>query len=213
MVSYKSYVVAFLPLITLTEAFMPFTLPDLPYALDALAPHLSKETLEFHYGKHHQAYVNNLNKLTEGKPEAGKSLEELIKTAKGAIFNNAAQIWNHTFYWNSLKPQGGGAPTGAVAKAIDDSFGSFDEFKTLFTNLALGLFGSGWAWLVKDSDGTIGIEALSNAGNPFTNFQTPLLTCDVWEHAYYIDYRNARAKYIDAFWNLVNWEFVEKNLG
>ncbi len=191
---------------------MPFTLPELPYAVDALAPHLSKETLEYHHGKHHQTYVNNLNKLVDGKPEAMKSLEEIIKTSRGAIFNNAAQIWNHTFYWNGLKPNGGGAPAGAVADAINASFGSFEEFKTLFSNLAVGLFGSGWAWLVKDSDGTLGVEALSNAGNPLTNDQTPLLTCDVWEHAYYIDYRNARAKYVESFWNLVNWEFVEKNL-
>jgi len=191
---------------------MAFTLPELPYAMDALTPHLSKETLEFHYGKHHQAYVNNLNKLTEGKPEAGKSLEELVKTSKGAIFNNAAQIWNHTFYWNCLKPQAGGAPTGAIANAINDSFGSFEEFKTLFTNLAVGLFGSGWAWLVKDADGALGVEALSNAGNPLTEGQKPLLTCDVWEHAYYIDYRNARAKYVESFWNLVNWDFVNKQL-
>lgn len=191
---------------------MPFTLPELPYSLDALAPYLSKETLEFHYGKHHQTYVNNLNKLIDGKPEAMKSLEEIIKTAKGAVYNNAAQIWNHTFYWNSLKPQGGGLPTGAIADAINHSFGNFEEFKTLFTNMAIGLFGSGWVWLVKDSDGTLGIEAMSNAGNPLTNEQAPLLTCDVWEHAYYIDYRNARAKYVEAFWNLINWDFVAKNL-
>jgi Fe-Mn family superoxide dismutase len=191
---------------------MPFTLPELPYALDALAPQISKETLEYHYGKHHQAYVTNLNKLTDGKPEAGKSLEALIKTAKGPIFNNAAQVWNHTFYWNCLKPQGGGAPTGALLEAINASFGSFEEFKTLFTSMAVGLFGSGWAWLVKDEDGALGVEAMSNAGNPLTNGQVPLLTCDVWEHAYYIDYRNARAKYVETFWGLVNWEFVAKNL-
>ncbi|HNX67906.1 MAG TPA: superoxide dismutase [Candidatus Omnitrophota bacterium] len=191
---------------------MSFTLPELPYAQDALAPQFSKETLEFHYGKHHQAYVNNLNKLTEGKPEASKSLEELIKTTKGPIFNNAAQIWNHSFYWNCLKPQAGGAPTGAIANAINESFGSFEEFKTLFTNMAVGLFGSGWAWLVKDEDGSLGVEAMSNAGNPLANGQTPLLTCDVWEHAYYIDYRNARAKYVEKFWELVNWDFVAKNL-
>jgi Fe-Mn family superoxide dismutase len=191
---------------------MPFTLPELPYALDALAPQISKETLEYHYGKHHNAYVTNLNKLTDGKPEAGKSLEELIQTAKGAIFNNAAQVWNHTFYWNCLKPQGGGLPTGALLEAINASFGSFDEFKTLFTNMATGLFGSGWVWLVKDEDGTLGVEAMSNAGNPLTDGQKPLLTCDVWEHAYYIDTRNARAKYVETFWNLVNWEFVSKNL-
>lgn len=191
---------------------MPFTLPELPYAMDALAPHISKETLEYHYGKHHNAYVTNLNKLTEGKPEASKTLEELIKTAKGPIFNNAAQVWNHTFYWNCLKSNGGGLPSGKLLEAINASFGSFEEFKTLFTTMAVGLFGSGWAWLVKDSDGTLGVEAISNAGNPLTNGQTPLMTCDVWEHAYYIDYRNARAKYVETFWNLVNWDFVEKNL-
>ena len=191
---------------------MPFTLPELPYAWDALAPHISKETLEYHYGKHHNAYVTNLNNLTDGKPESEKSLETLIKTAKGPIFNNAAQVWNHTFYWNCLKPQGGGLPEGALLEAINASFESFEEFKTLFTKMAIGLFGSGWVWLVKDEDGTLGIEAMSNAGNPLTNGQTPLLTCDVWEHAYYIDYRNARAKYVETFWNLVNWEFAAKNL-
>ena len=191
---------------------MAFTLPELPYALDALAPQISKETLEYHYGKHHNAYVTNLNKLTDGKPEAGKSLEDLIKSAKGPVFNNAAQVWNHTFYWNCLKPQGGGLPSGALLEAINASFESFEEFKTLFTSMAVGLFGSGWAWLVKDEDGALGIEAMSNAGNPLVNGQTPLLTCDVWEHAYYIDYRNARAKYVETFWNLVNWEFVAKNL-
>ncbi len=191
---------------------MPFSLPELPYAFDALAPQISKETLEYHYGKHHTAYVANLNKLTEGKPEASKTLEEIIKSTKGPIFNNAAQVWNHTFYWNCLKPNGGGAPEGALLEAITASFGSFDEFKTLFTSMAIGLFGSGWAWLVKDEDGTLGIEAMSNAGNPLTNGQKPLLTCDVWEHAYYIDYRNARAKYVETFWNLVNWEFVAAQL-
>lgn len=191
---------------------MPFTLPELPYALDALAPQISKETLEYHYGKHHNAYLTNLNKLTDGKPEASKTLEEIIKSAKGPIFNNAAQVWNHTFYWNGLKPNGGGAPEGALLEAINASFGSFEEFKTLFTSMAVGLFGSGWVWLVKDEDGTLGVEAMSNAGNPLTNDQTPLLTCDVWEHAYYIDYRNARAKYVETFWNLVNWEFVAQQL-
>ncbi len=191
---------------------MPFTLPELSYAWDALAPQISKETLEYHYGKHHQAYVTNLNKLTDGKPEASKSLEDLIKTAKGPIFNNAAQVWNHTFYWNCLKPNGGGIPEGSLLEAINISFGSFEEFKTLFTSMAVGLFGSGWVWLVKDEDGALGVEAMSNAGNPLTNHQTPLFTCDVWEHAYYIDYRNARAKYVETFWNLVNWEFVAKNL-
>lgn len=191
---------------------MPFSLPELPYAMDALAPHISKETLEYHYGKHHNAYVTNLNKLTDGKPEAGKTLEELVKTAKGPVFNNAAQVWNHTFYWNCLKAGGGGLPAGALLEAINASFGSFEEFKTLFTNMSVGLFGSGWTWLVKDEDGTLGVEAMSNAGNPLTNGQKPLLVCDVWEHAYYIDQRNARAKYVEAFWNLINWDFVSKNL-
>ena len=191
---------------------MSFTLPELPYALDALAPKISKETLEYHYGKHHNAYVTNLNKLTDGKPEASKPLEEIIKSTKGPVFNNAAQVWNHTFYWNCLKQNGGGIPEGALLEAINASFGSFEEFKALFSELAVGLFGSGWVWLVKDEDGTLGIEAMSNAGNPLTNGQTPLLTCDVWEHAYYIDQRNARAKYVEAFWDLVNWEFVAKNL-
>jgi len=192
---------------------MSFELPKLPYELDALAPVFSKETLEYHYGKHHQTYVTNLNKLTDGKPEAGKSLEELIKTAKGGIYNNAAQVWNHTFYWNCLKPRtDDNAPAGAIAEAINQSFGSFEEFKSFFFNAAATLFGSGWVWLVKDEDGSLGVESLSNAGNPLTNGQKPLLTIDVWEHAYYIDYRNARAKYIEAFWNAVNWEFVAKNL-
>ncbi len=212
MLLYPFLVAYRLPLYAIGGSIMPFTLPELPYAFDALAPQISKETLEYHYGKHHNAYVTNLNKLTDGKPEAGKSLEELIKTAKGPVFNNAAQVWNHTFYWNCLKPNGGGTPAGALLEAINASFGSFEEFKTLFTSLAIGLFGSGWAWLVKDEDGTLGVEAMSNAGNPLTNGQTPLLTCDVWEHAYYIDYRNARAKYVETFWNLVNWEFVSKNL-
>jgi superoxide dismutase, Fe-Mn family len=192
---------------------MPFELSKLPYEIESLTPFLSKETLEYHYGKHHQTYVTNLNKLTDGKPEASKSLEDLIRTAKGGIFNNAAQVWNHAFYWNCLKPQGGGEPSGAIAEAINASFGSFEEFKTFFSNAATALFGSGWVWLVKDEDGTLGVESLSNAGNPLTQNQKPLLTIDVWEHAYYIDYRNARAKYIESFWNAVNWEFVNQQLG
>lgn len=191
---------------------MAHTLPALPYAMDALAPTISKETLEFHYGKHHQSYVTNLNNLIPGTEFESATLEEIIKKSSGGVFNNAAQVWNHTFYWNCLKPQGGGLPEGALLEAINASFESFEEFKTLFTKMAIGLFGSGWVWLVKDEDGTLGIEAMSNAGNPFTNGQTPLLTCDVWEHAYYIDYRNARAKYVETFWNLVNWEFAAKNL-
>ncbi len=191
---------------------MAFTLPDLPYAKDALAPYLSAETIEYHYGKHHQAYFNNLNTLTQGKPEADQSLETLIATADGGLFNNAAQAWNHTFYWHSLSPQGGDEPAGDVAAAIRQVSGSFDAFKEAFSASAASLFGSGWTWLVKDRNGDIAIENTANAGNPLTNGKTPLLTLDVWEHAYYIDYRNARPDYIEAFWHLVNWEFVAQNL-
>ncbi|MDP3561616.1 MAG: Fe-Mn family superoxide dismutase [Legionellaceae bacterium] len=190
---------------------MSFTLPKLPYAMDALAPHISKETLEYHYGKHHQAYVDNLNKLVTDTPFASKDLEAIIKEAKGPLFNNAAQVWNHTFYWHCLSPQGGGEPTGKVASAIIDSFGSFEKFKELFTQTAIGTFGSGWAWLVQDANGELKIISTSNAGTPMTEGVTALLTCDVWEHAYYIDYRNARPTYLNAFWKLVNWEFVNKN--
>jgi len=191
---------------------MAFKLPELPYAMDALAPHLSKETLEFHYGKHHQAYVTNLNNLTEGKPEAGKSLDELITTAEGGVFNNAAQIWNHTFYWNSMQPHGGGLPSGKLADALIAEFGALDKFKELFGKAAIGQFGSGWAWLVKGKDGKLAIETTGNAGTPVRDGKSPLLTCDVWEHAYYIDYRNARPKYVESWWNLVNWDFAAKNL-
>ncbi|OGT30139.1 MAG: superoxide dismutase [Gammaproteobacteria bacterium RIFCSPHIGHO2_12_FULL_35_23] len=191
---------------------MAFELPPLPYALNALAPHISKETLEYHYGKHHQAYVTNLNKLVEGTEYAKKSLEDIIKTASaGGIFNNAAQVWNHTFYWHCLSPQGGGLPTGAFAKAIEKTFGSFEAFKEKFSTTAATTFGSGWAWLVKNAQGELELVSTSNAGTPLTQRQTALLTCDVWEHAYYIDYRNARPQYITAFWNLVNWDFVAKN--
>ncbi len=190
---------------------MPFTLPPLPYAHDALAPHLSKETLEFHHDKHHNAYVVKLNELTAGKPEANKTLEELILTATGPIFNQAGQIWNHTFYWNSLSPKGGGEPKGRVGDAIKKQWGSFDKFKEEFSAKTVGVFGSGWGWLVKKEDGSLEIVATSNAGNPMTDKKKPLLTCDVWEHAYYIDYRNLRPKYVETFWKLVNWEFAEKN--
>ena len=192
---------------------MSFELPPLPYAQDALEPHISAETLEYHYGKHHQTYVTNLNNLTAGKPEAEMSLEELIKTSSGGVFNNAAQVWNHSFYWNCLSPNGGGAPTGALAEAIDQAFGSFEKFKEQFSTSAATNFGSGWTWLVKKADGSLAIVNTSNAGNPMTDGDTPLLTCDVWEHAYYIDYRNARPKYVESFWNLVNWDFVASNLG
>lgn len=191
---------------------MAFELPALPYEMDALAPHISKETLEYHYGKHHQAYVTNLNKLTEGSDLANKSLEELIKTQSGGVFNNAAQVWNHTFYWHCLSPQGGNEPQGALLDAINRDFGSFNEFKTAFTQCAATTFGSGWAWLVKDGHGKLSIVSTSNAANPMTEGKTPLLTCDVWEHAYYIDYRNARPEYINHFWALVNWDFVAQQL-
>lgn len=191
---------------------MAFTLPELPYALDALAPHISKETLEYHYGKHHRAYVNNLNNLVPGTEFEQMDLIEIMKKAQGGIFNNAAQIWNHTFYWHSLKPNGGGAPKGDLAAKINKAFGSFEEFKTLFTKAAMTQFGSGWAWLVKNKNGDLEIVQTSNAGNPILDNKTPLLTCDVWEHAYYIDTRNDRAAYVNHFWNLVNWEFAAKNL-
>lgn len=186
---------------------MKHELPPLPYAMDALQPHISSETLEFHYGKHHQAYVNNLNNLTEGTEFAGSSLEDIIANAPvGPIFNNAAQVWNHTCYWNSMSPNGGGEPSGALADAINKAFGSFDEFKTQFSARAAGNFGSGWTWLVKNTDGSVEIVNTTGAGNPMTDGKSPILTCDVWEHAYYIDYRNARPAYVAAWWNLVNWE-------
>jgi len=190
---------------------MEHKLPELPYAKDALAPHISAETLEYHYGKHHATYVTNLNKLIPGTEFENLALEGIVKRATGGIFNNAAQIWNHTFYWHCLSPKGGGEPTGALAEAIKQSFGSFAAFKEKFTATAVGTFGSGWGWLVKNSDGTLTLESTSNAGNPMTASKKPLLTCDVWEHAYYIDYRNARPKYVEAFWNLVNWSFVAEN--
>jgi Fe-Mn family superoxide dismutase len=190
---------------------MEHTLPALPYAMDALAPHISKETLEFHYGKHHQTYVTNLNNLIKGTEFENATLEEIIKKSSGGLFNNAAQVWNHTFYWNGFKPNGGGAPAGALAAAIDAKWGSFDNFKAEFNKCAIGTFGSGWAWLVKKADGSLDLASTSNAACPLTTDAKPLLTCDVWEHAYYIDYRNARAKYVESFWSLVNWEFVAAN--
>ena len=190
---------------------MEHTLAPLPYAMDALAPHISKETLEFHYGKHHQTYVTNLNNLVKGTVFENATLEEIVKKSSAGVFNNAAQVWNHTFYWNGLKPQGGGTPTGALAEAIDKKWGSFEEFKKAFQASAVGNFGSGWTWLVKKTDGSVDIANTSNAATPLTGADKPLLTCDVWEHAYYIDYRNARAKYVETFWNLVNWDFAAKN--
>ena len=191
---------------------MAFTLPELPYSKDALAPHISAETLEYHHGKHHAKYVETLNSLTEGTDNANKSLEELIKSTSGKLFNQAAQVWNHTFYWNCLSPNGGGAPTGKIADAINEAFGSFETFKEKFSAEAAGHFGSGWAWLVKDAAGKLSIVGSHDAGNPMTSGLTPVLTCDVWEHAYYVDYRNARPKYVEAFWNLVNWDFVAEQM-
>lgn len=191
---------------------MEHKLPELPYAKNALAPHISQETLEYHYGKHHATYVANLNRLIVGTEFASLPLDEIVLKATGGIFNNAAQIWNHTFYWNCLAPKGGGEPTGALADAINKSFGSFAQFKEKFTTAATTLFGSGWAWLVKNADGSLSIEQTSNAATPTRDGKKAVLTCDVWEHAYYIDYRNARANYVDAFWKLVNWDFAASNL-
>ena len=190
---------------------MALELPALPYASYRLVPYISEETLEFHHGKHHQTYVTNLNNLVPGTEFEGLSLEEIILKSSGPIFNNAAQVWNHTFYWNSLIPNGGGAPTGELADLINSTFGSFDKFKEEFTKCAVTTFGSGWAWLVKNADGSLALVSTSNAGCPLTTGQTPLLTCDVWEHAYYIDYRNARPAYLEAFWALVNWDFAAAN--
>ncbi|MGL5031157.1 MAG: superoxide dismutase [Fe] [Aeromonas sp.] len=192
---------------------MAFELPALPYAINALEPHISQETLEYHHGKHHNTYVVNLNNLVPGTEFEGKSLEEIIKTSSAGIFNNAAQIWNHSFYWHCLSPNGGGEPTGALADAINKGFGSFAEFKDAFTKSAIGNFGSSWTWLVKKADGSLAIVNTSNAGCPLTEAgTTALLTVDLWEHAYYIDFRNMRPKYMENFWALVNWEFVAKNL-
>jgi Fe-Mn family superoxide dismutase len=199
---------------TLRRRAMAFTLPPLPYDLGALSPILSKETLEYHYGKHHKAYVDNLNKLVAGKPEENKSLEELIKTTEGPVFNNAAQIWNHTFYWNCLSPKSGSrTPSGKVKDLIDKQWGSFDKFKEEFTTTCLGVFGSGWGWLSVDNAGKLHIEKGPGADNPMRHGKKPLLTCDVWEHAYYIDYRNERNRYVNSFWDIVNWDFVNKQLG
>lgn len=189
---------------------MSFELPKLPYALDALAPHISKETLEYHYGKHHQTYVNTLNMMIAGTEFENASLEEIILKSSGPMFNNAAQVWNHTFYWESLKPQGGGDATGKIAEAINTKWGAFAEFQKAFDQCAAGTFGAGWTWLVKNVDGSIELVSTSNAATPLTTGQTPLLTCDVWEHAYYIDYRNSRPNYLENFWALVNWDKVNE---
>jgi len=187
-------------------------LPALPYARDALAPHISAETIDFHHGKHHQTYVTNLNNQIKGSEFEALTLEDIVRKSSGGMFNNAAQVWNHSFYWNCLKPGGGGEPTGKLADAINAAFGSFAQFKEQFTQTALTTFGSGWAWLVQRADGTLGLVSTANAATPLTGSDRALLTCDVWEHAYYVDYRNARAKYVEAFWNLVNWEFVASNM-
>jgi len=191
---------------------MAFELPALPYEKNALEPHISAETLEYHYGKHHATYVTKLNDAVKGTDLESKSLEDVIRSAKGGVFNNAAQVWNHTFYWHCLSPNGGGEPNGAVADAINQKFGSFEKFKEEFTAQAVGNFGSGWTWLVKTADGGVDIVNTSNAETPLTDSSvTPILTVDVWEHAYYIDYRNARPNYMNAFWSLVNWDFVNQN--
>ena len=191
---------------------MAIELPPLPYDRAALEPHISAETLDYHHGKHHKAYVDNLNKMIEGTEFADMPLEEIVRKSQGGMFNNAAQVWNHTFYWNCLSPNGGGEPTGKVAEAINKAFGDFASFKDEFTKLSIGTFGSGWGWLVQRPDGALALVSTSNANTPLTGEDTALLTCDVWEHAYYIDYRNARPKYLEAFWNLVNWDFVAANM-
>jgi superoxide dismutase, Fe-Mn family len=197
---------------------MAFELPQLPWAKDALAPVMSAETIDYHYGKHHQAYVNNLNTIVPGTKYEKMSLEEIVKATNGQasekkVFNNAAQVWNHSFFWNCLAPKAGGEPTGNAKTAIDKAFGNFADFKKKFSDAAAAQFGSGWAWLVKNGDGSVAIETTSNAETPFAAGKQVVLTLDVWEHAYYIDYRNARPKFIEGFWNLVNWNFVNKNLG
>jgi Fe-Mn family superoxide dismutase len=192
---------------------MKHELPPLPYAENSLEPYISAETIRFHYGKHHATYVTKLNGLIGGTELENSSLEEIITQATaGPVFNNAAQVWNHTFYWNGLAPNAGGEPTGELAQAINEAFGSFEAFKNEMTDKSVNLFGSGWSWLVKDKEGKLSIVQTSNAGNPLTSGLTPLLTCDVWEHAYYIDCRNARPSYLENFWKLVNWEFVASNL-
>jgi superoxide dismutase, Fe-Mn family len=191
---------------------MTHQLPALPYEMDALEPHISKETLEYHYGKHHKTYVDKLNGLIPGTEFENMSLEDTIKKSSGGMFNNAAQIWNHSFYWNCLSPQGGSEPKGELADAINKTFGSFEAFQEQFTTAAINTFGAGWAWLVKNTDGTLEIISTSNAATPMTEGKTAMLTCDVWEHAYYIDYRNSRPNYLEHFWQLVNWEFVASHL-
>jgi Fe-Mn family superoxide dismutase len=191
---------------------MAIELPALPWARESLAPHISAETIDYHYGKHHQAYVTNLNNQIKGTEFENQDLVSIIKKSQGGVFNNAAQVWNHTFYWNSLSPKGGGEPGGKLADGIKKAFGGFSQFKEEFTKTAVGTFGSGWAWLVQRPDGNLGLVSTSNAATPITGTDVPLLTCDVWEHAYYIDYRNARPKYIEAFWNLANFDFAASQM-
>jgi Fe-Mn family superoxide dismutase len=191
---------------------MAIELPALPWARESLAPHISAETIDYHYGKHHQTYVTNLNNQIKGTEFENQDLVSIIKKAQGGMFNNAAQVWNHTFYWNSLSPKGGGEPSGKLADGIKKAFGGFNQFKEEFTKIAVGTFGSGWAWLVQRPDGNLGLVSTSNAATPITGTDVPLLTCDVWEHAYYIDYRNARPKYIEAFWNLANFDFAASQM-
>ncbi len=191
---------------------MEHKLPDLPYAVSALEPHISAETLEFHHGKHHAAYVANLNKMIVGTEFAEMPLEEIIMRSSGGLFNNAAQVWNHSFYWHCLAPGAGGEPKGDLADALRAAFDSFEKFQDAFAKVAMGTFGSGWAWLVRNQDGALDLMSTSNAQTPMTAGRKALLTCDVWEHAYYVDYRNARPKYVEAFWNLVNWDFVAAQL-
>jgi Fe-Mn family superoxide dismutase len=192
---------------------MEHQLPPLPFEKNALEPNISAETFDYHYGKHHQTYVTTLNKLIPGTEYENMPLEEIVRKSSGPVFNNAAQTWNHTFFWNCLSPQGGGGPKGALGDAIVQKWGSYDKFKEEFAKTAIGTFGSGWAWLVRKADGSVDLVSTSNAATPLASDATPLLTLDVWEHAYYIDYRNARPKFVEAFWNVVNWEFAEKNFG
>jgi Fe-Mn family superoxide dismutase len=191
---------------------MAIELPPLPWARDALAPHISAETIDYHYGKHHQTYVTNVNNQIKGTEFENADLVTIVKKSQGGLFNNAAQVWNHTFYWNCLSPKGGNEPTGKLADAIKKAFGDFAKFKEEFTKTAIGTFGSGWAWLVQRADGSVGLVSTSNAQTPLTGTDVPLLTCDVWEHAYYIDYRNARPKYLEAFWNLANFDFAASQM-
>lgn len=191
---------------------MNHVLPKLPYSPEALEPHISKKTIEYHYGKHHMTYVQKLNDLVSGTPYENAGLEAIIMKADGGIFNNAAQVWNHTFYWEGFSSDGGGEPEGALLEAINRDFGSFEKFREAFSTAAATLFGSGWTWLVKNTDGSLEIVQTGNAGNPMRDGKTPLLTCDVWEHAYYLDYQNRRPEHIAAFWKLVDWHKVAKRL-